>query len=213
MGKLSYKNFKNPRFVKSAVKAAGYPAMRADSGDFLPEVAVAGRSNVGKSSLINHLLQQRDLVKTSSIPGKTQLINFFSIDDALGMVDLPGYGYAKVPLETRKKWGPMIQEYLQNRPQLKLVLFLFDIRRMPNDEDKMFIEWAAYHNIAMIMVLTKIDKVTLNQKNASTKKILEAFDCENLHYTHYSTLKNVGRKELISMVVDALKDESEVEHA
>lgn len=183
--------------------------MRAENGDILQEIAVAGRSNVGKSSLLNHLFQHKDLVKTSAVPGKTQLINFFSLDDVMGFVDLPGYGYAKVPQETRKKWGPMIQEYLEKREQLKLILFLFDIRRLPNDEDRMFIEWVAKKELGMILVLTKVDKVTLNQRNTNTKKILEAFDCENLHYTYYSTLKNVGRKELIAMIVDAFSHDEE----
>ncbi len=199
--------FKNPLFVTSATKADKYPTLRADSGKELPEIAVAGRSNVGKSSLLNHLFQRRDLVKTSSIPGKTQLINFFTLDKALTFVDLPGYGYAKVPEKTRKQWGPMIQEYLDKRPQLKLIIFLFDIRRIPNEEDKMFLEWVAHRQIAMILVITKVDKVTTNEKNINTKKILEAFNCENLYYTHYSTTKNIGRKELVLMLLDALKEE------
>lgn len=200
-------DFKNARFVTSAVKAKDYPHIKSDSGIELPEIAVAGRSNVGKSSLLNHLFQSRDLVKTSSVPGKTQLLNFFTLGDTLTFVDLPGYGYAKVPMEVRKKWGPMIQEYLEKRPQLKLILFLFDIRRIPNEEDRQLIEWVAKEGKAMILVLTKVDKVSRNEKSANTRKILQAFNCENLHYTHYSTTKNVGRKELISLLVDALDDE------
>ena len=199
--------FKNPLFITSAAKAAGYPTLRSDSGKELPEIAVAGRSNVGKSSLLNHLFQRRDLVKTSSVPGKTQLINFFTLDKQLAFVDLPGYGYAKVPEKTRKQWGPMIQEYLDKRSQLKLIIFLFDIRRMPNDEDRMFLEWVAHRQISLILVLTKVDKVTNNEKNINTNKILEAFNCENLYYAHYSTMKNIGRKELIGMLLDALQDE------
>ncbi len=201
--------FKNPVFVKSATKSVNYPTMRTPSGALMPEIAVAGRSNVGKSSLLNHLFQRRDLVKTSSIPGKTQLINFFALNEALAFVDLPGYGYAKVPENTRKQWGPMIQEYLDKRPTLKLILFLFDIRRMPNDEDRMFLEWVAHRELGVILVLTKVDKVTNNEKNINTRKILESFNCENLHYVHYSVTKNVGRKELITMVIDALNDDED----
>lgn len=199
--------FKNAQFVKSATKANAYPTMKLPSGLEMTEIAVTGRSNVGKSSLLNHLFQSRDLVKASSVPGKTQLINFFSLDNKLSFVDLPGYGYAKVPMEIRKNWGPMIQEYLDKRSQLKLILFLFDIRRMPNDEDRELIEWIVAAEKSVILVLTKIDKVTKNEKIANTRKILQAFNCENLHYTHYSTTKNVGRKELISMLIDALDDE------
>lgn len=201
-------NFKNPLFVKSAVKSKNYPTMRTLSGKEMLEIAVAGRSNVGKSSLLNHLFQRRDMVKTSSVPGKTQMINFFSLDNTLSFVDLPGYGYAKVPTEVRKQWGPMIQEYLDNRPTLKLILFLFDIRRLPGEEDKLFLEWAASRQKAVILVLTKVDKVTLNERNINTRKILAAFNCENLYHIHYSTTKNIGRKELISLVIDAIKDES-----
>lgn len=199
--------FKHPRFVTSAVKARDYPTIKNDAGDELPEIAVAGRSNVGKSSLLNHLFQSRDLVKTSSVPGKTQLINFFTLNEALTFVDLPGYGYAKVPVALRKKWGPMIQEYLEKRAQLKLILFLFDIRRMPNDEDKQLIDWVAQSGKSLILVLTKVDKVSTNEKSANTRKILQAFNCQNLHHIHYSTTKNIGRKELIAMLLDALSDE------
>lgn len=201
--------FKNPQFIKSATKASAFPIMKLPSGVDMPEIAVAGRSNVGKSSLLNHLFQSRDLVKTSSVPGKTQLINFFSLNGALSFVDLPGYGYAKVPMEIRKNWGPMIQEYLEKRSQLKLILFLFDIRRLPNDEDRQLVEWIAAAEKGMILVLTKVDKVTKNEKTANTGKILRAFNCENLHYVHYSTTKNMGRKELIAMLIDALDEQAE----
>ena len=199
--------FKNAKFIKSATKVSAYPVMKLPSGVEMTEIAVAGRSNVGKSSLLNHLFQSRDLVKTSSVPGKTQLINFFTLDGALSFVDLPGYGYAKVPMEVRKNWGPMIQEYLEKRSQLKLILLLFDIRRIPNDEDRELIEWIVAAEKSVILVLTKIDKVTNNEKTANSRKIMQAFNCENLHYTFYSTTKNVGRKELISMLIDALADE------
>lgn len=200
--------FKNPRFVTTAMALKGYPVLRDLSGELLPEIAVAGRSNVGKSSLLNHLFRSRGLVKTSSTPGKTQALNFFVVDDRMGFVDLPGYGYAKVPESVRKQWGPMVQGYLKNRPTLKLILFLFDIRRLPNEEDCQFLEWAAHAEKAVILVLTKVDKVKAQEKKEQTKKILEAFDTENLHYVHYSVPKNVGGKELTQMILDALEDES-----
>lgn len=200
--------FKNARFITSAVKPKDYPVLKTPSGGEMPEIAVAGRSNVGKSSLLNHLFQSRGLVKTSSTPGKTQLLNFFTLDNALAFVDLPGYGYAKVPLSVRKQWAPMIQNYLKNRSQLNLILFLFDIRRIPNDDDKQFLDWAVQNEKAVILVLTKTDKVNQKEKSANTRKILEVFNCENLHHVHYSTKKDVGRKELIAMLVDALRDEA-----
>ncbi len=201
----TYKIYTDPVFVTSAIDIKGYPILRSSSGKILPEVAVAGRSNVGKSSLLNHLFQRKDLVKTSSQPGKTQLLNFFTLGNEIGFVDLPGYGYAQVSPEVRKKWGPMIQKYLSSRKELKLILFLFDIRRMPNEEDMMFIEWVARRQLSMILVLTKVDKVTLNEKNLYTKKILSAFNSD-LQYTHYSVTKNMGRKELIAMMNEALNE-------
>ena len=104
---------KNAKFVKSAVKPKDFPKVMSPQGTLLPEIAVAGRSNVGKSSLLNHIFGTKDLVKTSSTPGKTQMINFFSVNEEVVFVDLPGYGYAKVPLDVRKQWGPMMVGYLK----------------------------------------------------------------------------------------------------
>jgi GTP-binding protein len=153
---------------------------------------------------MNHLFHAKGLVKTSSTPGKTQAMNFFTVNGELTFVDLPGYGYAEVPLTVRKRWGPMVQEYLQNRKQLKLILFLFDIRRQPNAE---VLEWAAHYQKAVILVLTKVDKVTQNEKKAYSKKIIDAFDSENLHFVHYSVIKNWGHKELTKMINEALHEE------
>lgn len=201
--------FKNARFVKSAVQPKDYPLMRDAKGHSLPEIAVAGRSNVGKSSLLNHLFQSKGLVKTSATPGKTQLLNFFTLDEKLAFADLPGYGYASVPLAIRSKWGPMIQNYFEKRESLKVILCLFDIRRVPNAEDVQMLEWAVHCQKAVILVLTKVDKVGQGEKIKNTHQILNAFGMANLHYVHYSTTKNVGRKELIHMLCDALNDEGQ----
>lgn len=201
------KSFTQAKFIKTALLPKDYPVLRDASGNFLPEVAIAGRSNVGKSSLLNHLFFTKHMVKTSSVPGKTQALNFFTANDTLAFVDLPGYGYANVPIEVRKQWGPMVQTYLEKRETLKLVILLFDIRRMPNEEDRQFIEWVAYHQKALILVLTKVDKVNQNEKRLNAKKILESLDVENLHYVYYSVPKNIGRKELSYMIQDAIKDE------
>ncbi|MEC7839896.1 MAG: ribosome biogenesis GTP-binding protein YihA/YsxC [Chlamydiota bacterium] len=199
-------NFKDPVFIKTALKEEHYPTLRDEHGNEMVEIAVAGRSNVGKSSLLNHLFQRKGLVKTSATPGKTQALNFFTVDDSLALVDLPGYGFAKVPHHVRKTWGPMVQQYLDGRPTLKLVLLLFDIRRVPNADDFQMMDWLIHSGHAVIVVLTKVDKVKANERKANTQKILKAFNIDNLYYTYYSSTKNVGRKELISMVNDALSD-------
>ena len=141
-------------FVTSATKPAQYPLVK------YPEIAFAGRSNVGKSSLINTLVNRKRLVKTSSKPGRTQLINFFDINDLITFVDLPGYGYAKVPTAVRKKWGPMIETYLSGRDTLKGVVVILDIRRTPREEEHNLIAWLAHYAIASILVLTKTDKLS-----------------------------------------------------
>ncbi|KAF3361714.1 putative GTP-binding protein EngB [Chlamydiales bacterium STE3] len=194
--------FKDAEFVTTAVSLEKCPDLKDDRGELLREIAVAGRSNVGKSSLLNDLFRAKGLVKTSATPGKTQCLNFFKLGKQLVFADLPGYGYAKVPPSVRKKWGPMIQTYLEKREPLQLILFLFDIRRVPNDEDKEFMEWIAQSGKAAILILTKADKVTRNELAANTQKILNAFACENLHYVHYSVNKPVGRDKLIKMIGD-----------
>jgi GTP-binding protein len=200
--------FKTAKFIKTAILPKDFPVLRDQSGKELPEIAVAGRSNVGKSSLLNHLFHTKGLVKTSSTPGKTQAINFFVADDSLAFVDLPGYGFAKVPLEVRNAWGPMIQDYITQRKTLKMILFLFDIRRSPNEEDFKLMEWAAHHDLALLLILTKTDKVNHKEKRDYTKRILEAFPVANLHHIHYSVLKNQGRSELMAILNDALEGES-----
>ena len=145
---------KSAEFVKSAVKPNHYPA------DDLPEIAFAGRSNVGKSSLINTLLNRKRLVKTSRTPGRTQLINFFLINKTFSFVDLPGYGYAKVPESVRKSWGAMVETYLSTRQVLRGVVLIMDIRRTPGLQETNFIDWLHYYNNPSILVLTKVDKLS-----------------------------------------------------
>ena len=145
---------KSAEFVKSAVKPNHYPA------DDLPEIAFAGRSNVGKSSLINTLLNRKSLVKTSRTPGRTQLINFFLINQTFSFVDLPGYGYAKVPESVRKSWGPMVETYLSTRQVLRGVVLIMDIRRTPGLQETNFIDWIHDYNNPCVLVLTKVDKLS-----------------------------------------------------
>jgi len=197
-------NLKNASFVKTVVSAKDYPVLKNVKGHPLPEIAVAGRSNVGKSTLLNHLFQRKGLVKTSSKPGKTQALNFFSVEDTCAFVDLPGYGYANVPLAVKNEWGPLIESYLSDREELKLILFLFDVRRKPNKDDMALMEWLVYHKAPMILVMTKTDKLNQKEKAANTKKILESFGVEGLKHLHYSVPKNRGRDQLLQMIRDYL---------
>ncbi len=158
---------KSADFVKSAVKPSHYPPA------ILPEIAFTGRSNVGKSSLINTLVNRKRLVKTSSTPGRTQLINFFNINNAFSLVDLPGFGYARVPESIKRTWGPMVESYLSTRKTLKGVVLIMDIRRIPGTQELGYIEWLRYYSIPSILILTKADKLSkskqMNQHIAITK--------------------------------------------
>ena len=161
-------NISSADFVISAVKPAGYPPPT------FPEIAFAGRSNVGKSSLINTLINRKSLVKTSRTPGRTQLINFFLINKTLSFVDLPGYGYARVPEAVRKTWGPMIETYLSTRECLKGVVVLMDVRRDPGAEEMNLLEWLRFHQVPAIPVLTKADKFSRTKQHLRRKLIAEA---------------------------------------
>lgn len=140
-------------FITSAVKPSQYPR------DGKPQVAFAGRSNVGKSSIINAMLNRKNLVKTSATPGKTQLVNFFLINSDFYCVDLPGYGYAKAPRAVVDAWAPMIESYIRESPQLKLVVVLLDIRRKPDERDARLVEWLRYYDVPALYILTKSDKL------------------------------------------------------
>ncbi len=152
-------------FVLSAKEPAHYPPAT------FPEIAFAGRSNVGKSSLINALLKRKGLARTSNTPGRTQEINFFSVNNSLYFIDLPGYGYAKVPERIRNHWGPMIETYLSRRQTLRLVILILDIRRDPSEEDRLLIDWLHYYRLPFLIVLTKIDKVSRNQRGDRQRRI------------------------------------------
>lgn len=145
-------------FVKSAVHERDFPKER------LPEVAFVGRSNVGKSSLINTIVGRKGLAKTSSTPGRTQLINFFRINHRLTFVDLPGYGYAKVPVSVRREWRPMIEGYLKDRDNLKGVVLIMDIRRPPEEEEELLFEFLNSLGIVSVVALTKVDKLSGNER-------------------------------------------------
>jgi len=178
---------KSAEFITSAVKPEQYPDAR------LPEVAFAGRSNVGKSSLINTLVNRKRLVKTSSTPGRTQLINFFSVNDSLFLVDLPGYGYAKVPAAVRRKWGPMIETYLKGRPTLAAVVLIMDIRRVPGVEEQNFIDWLKLYQRRPILVLTKSDKLSKTKQKKQVKAISAALAVEDSGLILFSAKTRLGK--------------------
>ena len=178
---------KSAEFVTSAVKKAQYPP------EGLPEIAFAGRSNVGKSSLINTLVNRKHLVKTSSTPGRTQLINFFDINNSLTFVDLPGYGYARVPVAVQKKWGPMIETYLSSRKTLKGVVIIMDIRRQPHEEEQNLIGWLDYFSIAQILVLTKTDKLSKTKLIKQQDAIVRVLEVEQEDVILFSAKTRRGR--------------------
>lgn len=136
-----------------------------------PEIAFAGKSNVGKSSLINALMNRKSFARTSSQPGKTQTINFYNINDVLYFVDLPGYGYAKVSQEIKAKWGKMIERYLNKSKQLKQVFLLIDIRHDPSENDKNMYDWIVYNGYTPIIIATKLDKIKRSQIQKQVKAI------------------------------------------
>jgi len=188
-------------FVTSAAKPSQYPPAR------LPEVAFAGRSNVGKSSLINTLVNRKHLVKTSSTPGRTQLINFFNINHQMGFVDLPGYGYAKVPVSVKKKWGPMIETYLSGRETLKGVVVIMDIRRIPKQEELNLLGWLEHYSINGILVLTKTDKLSKNKQTQQHQLIARALNREQGEFILFSAKSRRGRDNLWKAILSLVEIE------
>lgn len=172
---------KKGRYLLSTLDA--FPVMKSPQGRLLPEMALAGRSNVGKSSLINHLLNQGKLAKTSATPGKTQLLNFYSIGDEWLLVDLPGYGFAKAPSAAVAEWSRAIDAYLNGRETLKLVLLLVDGRRELEAEELSMIEWAKGRGVTLLLVMTKTDKLKPAEKERQLKKLKDAAQVEVLPYS------------------------------
>jgi len=193
---------KSAEFVTSAVKQSQYPP------EVLPEIAFAGRSNVGKSSLINTLVNRKRLVKTSSTPGRTQLINFFDINNSFTFVDLPGYGYAKVPAAVRKKWGPMIETYLSTRQTLNGVVIILDIRRQPRQEEQDLIGWLAHYSIASLLVLTKTDKLSKTKVTKQQNAIIRALAVEKEDAILFSAKTRRGRNAVWDAIVSLTDSKS-----
>lgn len=177
--------FTKANYLRSVFEEENYP-----KGLF--DIAIVGRSNVGKSSLINHLLKMKKMAKVSQRPGKTQMLNFFLVDDFFYLVDLPGYGFAKVSKKMKRTWSEKIDTYLEKRKGLKLILFLLDIRRTPSPDDLAFFEWTSFHKIPIIIILTKTDKLKKYEVQAQTAIIQ----------------KTLGLEDQDSMVLYSIKDAS-----
>lgn len=196
---------KQSEFEISAVKREQYPT------DGLPEVAFVGRSNVGKSSIINALTNRRHLAKVSQTPGKTRLINFFMINEGeFHLVDLPGYGYAKVSKTEQASWGKTIEMYLTDREQLKRVILLVDSRHKPTKDDLLMYEWVKHFNIETIIVATKSDKLSNNELRKSEKIIKDTMGLtKDDKFYFFSSLNKKGKDELINNLFDGLVEEEE----
>jgi len=166
------KNITKAEYATTAVRPDQFP----ENG--WPEVAFVGRSNVGKSSLINALLNRKKLARTSQNPGKTRTINFFNVEDRLYFVDLPGYGYARVSKSESEKWGEMVEGYLQDRPQLKHIFLLMDIRHEPSAGDKQIYEWCLHYNLPFSIIATKSDKIKKSQVQKHLAVIRKALNAE-----------------------------------
>lgn len=185
-------------FIKSAVEPARYPK------ELFPEVAFAGRSNVGKSSLVNSLLNRKKLVKVSATPGKTQLINFFNINNKFVFVDLPGYGFARVPLPVKKKWGKMVETYLKERGNLKLLVLILDIRHDPTDDDRAMVEWLDYYKIKTVFVANKSDKIKKSEKKKKLNLIMASLGKQEEKAVIFSSKNGEGKKDLWKMIESSI---------
>lgn len=180
--------------------------------NLLPEFAFAGKSNVGKSSLINGLMNRKSYARTSSQPGKTQTINFYNINEQLYFVDLPGYGYAKVSMELRAKWGKMIERYLKKSDQLKLIFLLVDIRHEPSENDKDMYDWIVHNGFQPIVIATKLDKINRSQIAKQSKLIRTSLGMPKEGILiPFSAETKQGRDEIWQKIEELLpKEETEV---
>ena len=181
---------RSAKFICSAVTPGQYPP------DDLLEVAFAGRSNVGKSSLINKILNRKKLVRTSKTPGRTQLLNFFEINELWRFVDLPGYGYAKVPAEVQKRWRPMVESYLTTRVNLRGMVWLLDIRREVSKEDLQLWDWLQAKQVEVIIVVTKADKLSKNKRNKQAASIARSLGREAQELIQFSATSGEGKDEI-----------------
>jgi len=191
----------NAQLASVAAKPSQYPK------DGKPEIAFVGKSNVGKSSLINTMLNRKSLARTSSQPGKTRTINFYDVENKLYFVDLPGYGYAKVSKAEQQKWTPMIETYLKKREELKFIIMLVDIRHEPGANDKMMYEWLKHYGFEIIIAATKQDKLSRNQVNKALAVIKKSFDLKQGEILiGFSSETKQGKEELWSLIDERLEE-------
>ncbi len=191
-------------FVKSTVRSSDYPK------DGRPEIAFLGRSNVGKSSLMNSLLGKKGLAKTSSTPGKTQMINYFDINGKFYFVDLPGYGFAKVPTRVKARWGRFVNAYLEHREPLRLVVLLVDSRHAPSTNDHQIMEQLDAAEVPTLLVATKIDKLKRSERKRNLARIQSALELpEEAWIIPFSTVTGEGKKELWGVIDDVLSEPSD----
>lgn len=181
-----------------AVRRSQYPE------DKKSEFLLVGRSNVGKSSFINTLIERKNFARTSSKPGKTQTLNFYKVNDAFYLVDVPGYGYASVSKDTQKKFGLMIEEYLKSRENLKHVFMLIDYRHKPTEDDVLMYEFLMYYNLDITIVATKYDKVSKNGRIKQDKLIKDTLKFDDNEFITFSSVTKKGRTEVLSIIEEKI---------
>ena len=189
----------NVEFITSAVRRSQYPT------DKLPEFLLVGRSNVGKSSFLNTLINRKNLARTSSIPGKTQTINFYLINDSFYLVDVPGYGFARVSQKLKNKFGLMIEDYLKERDNLKKVYILVDFRHKPTEDDLLMYNYLKYYNISVTIIATKSDKVSKNNYEKNKKLIRDTLNLsEEDNIILFSSQTKVGKEEVQNQIEELI---------
>lgn len=187
-----------------AVRQSQYPEDKKD------EFLLVGRSNVGKSSFINTLIERKNFARTSSKPGKTQTLNFYLVNDLFYLVDVPGYGYASVSKDTKKNFGLMIEEYLKNRPNLKHVFLLIDYRHKPTEDDCLMYDFLKYYNLDITIVATKYDKISKNSRLKQDKLINDTLKIgESDNFITFSTVTKKGRNEILNIISTKMGEEIE----
>lgn len=191
---------KQAEFVKSAVYEKDYPEHLGRI-----EFAFVGRSNVGKSSLINSITNKKKLAKTSKTPGRTQLINYFLINKEFYIIDLPGYGFAKVPKEMKKEWGDTMNRYLSSQRE-KFVFILLDIRRIPSEDDMEMLKWLDHYEVPFKIIFTKVDKVSGNERAKCLKEIRKKIEFHNEDVLFHSSLSNVGKDSILNFIQEILEN-------
>jgi GTP-binding protein len=190
----------NVNLYVSAVRRSQYP------DDGLPEFIMLGRSNVGKSSFMNTLVNRKNLARISSRPGKTSTINFFNVEDSFYLVDVPGYGYADTSKEEIRKFGLMVEEYLEKRKELKRVFLIVDFRHKPTNDDKLMYDFLKYYQIPVTVVATKCDKVSSREKDKNLKQLKDTLDIivgDNI--VLFSSVNKTGREEILNIIENIIK--------